>query len=184
MGETQQGVIPTLSRAKISHDLSYPIGAERISIALASVPQLPELKLHFLWKHLVRRFHMPMEFLRVEYLNDIAPAAEYPIFDFWARPEQGHWEIIVQPVPRTLRHRVNQYIADSALRQIADWLVERDQLDQRGSDILAFFFDESSEEFATHQLTRLEPLRGRARMEGIRRPPGDGASVETAKRTR
>jgi hypothetical protein len=34
----QQFVIPTASRVKISQKLSYPVGAERVSVALASVP--------------------------------------------------------------------------------------------------------------------------------------------------
>ena len=40
-------LIPTRSKGKISQLLSYPIGAERVSSALASVPQYKELVLHF-----------------------------------------------------------------------------------------------------------------------------------------
>jgi hypothetical protein len=45
--DVQPYTIPTLSKAKISHHLSYPVGATAISLALASAAQLPELKLHF-----------------------------------------------------------------------------------------------------------------------------------------
>jgi hypothetical protein len=65
-----QFIIPTLSRSKISHDLSYPIGAESISAALASAVQLPEVRLHFFSSKFgtgLRTDHL--EFLRVEYLN-------------------------------------------------------------------------------------------------------------------
>jgi hypothetical protein len=31
----------------------------------------------------------------------------------------------VEPVARDLRHRIEEYILDAALGQIADWLVER-----------------------------------------------------------
>jgi hypothetical protein len=155
----QKLVIPTASRAKISHNLSYPVGAERVSVVLASVPQLAELKLHFYsgFDVQLRRGHY--EFLRVEYLNNARPSQEWPISSLYKRTDQGRWEIVVQPVPRTLRHRVKQYILDSALTQIAQWLIQRKELAQQGNDILAFFYDEKGEEFVPRHLTRLEPLR-------------------------
>ena len=61
----------------------------------------------------------------------------------------------MQPVPRTLRHRVKQYILDSALTQIAQWLTQRKELVQRGNDVLAFFYDEKGEEFVVRRLTRI-----------------------------
>ena len=80
MEETQQIVIPTLSKAKISRYLSYPIGAEHISEALASVPQFAELKLLFYSS----KFHTPLrrgdyEFLRVEYLEQYEVGREVAI---------------------------------------------------------------------------------------------------------
>ncbi len=68
-------------------------------------------------------------------------------------------EIVVQPVPRILRHRIKQYTLDSALRRVADWLNERSDLTQQGNDILAFFYDEKADEFVVRNLTHLEPLR-------------------------
>jgi hypothetical protein len=155
----QQFVIPTASRARISHKLSYPVGAERISSVLASVPQLAELRVRFYsrFDNQLRTGHY--EFLRVEYLNNARPSQEWPISDLYRCSEQGRWEIVVQPVPRTVRHRVKQYILDSALTQIAQWLTQRKEFVQRGNDILAFFYDEKGEEFVVRQLTRLEPLR-------------------------
>jgi hypothetical protein len=155
----QKFVIPTASRAKISRILSYPVGAERVSIVLASVPQLAELKLHFYSGFDIQLRSGHYEFLRVEYLHNARPQQEWPISSLYKRPEQGRWEIVVQPVPRTLRHRVKQYILDSALTQIAQWLIQRKGLSQQGNDILAFFYDEKGEEFVARHLTRLEPLR-------------------------
>jgi hypothetical protein len=159
MEEVQQIIVPTLSRAKISRNLSYPIGAQQISVALSSTVQLPELKLHFYsWSdHGLRRGHY--EFLRAEYLNNARPAEKWPVSSLHKRPPQYRWEILVQPVPRVFRHRIKQYIVDSALNQISNWLVERAQLTQQGSDILAFFYDEKTEEFVRRQLYHLEPLR-------------------------
>jgi hypothetical protein len=161
MEDAQQITIPTLSRAKISRNLSYPIGAEHISLALAGTPQLPMLKLHFYSGLGIGLQSGHYEFLRVEYLNQVRPSEKWPISSLYKRPPQYRWEIVVQPVPRILRHRIKHYIVDSALPQIEDWLIERAQLSQRGNDILAFFYDEKTDEFTAPQLTHLEPLQSR-----------------------
>jgi len=159
MEDVQSYTIPTLSKAKISHHLSYPIGAGAISEALASAAQLAELKLHFYsWSDLWLKTGY-YEFLRVEYLNDATPAQEHPISHLYKRPPQYRWEIVVQPVPRVVRHAIKQYILESALPDIASWLSERVALAQQGSDMLTFFYDERTGEFQTRPLTRLEPLR-------------------------
>jgi len=151
--------IPTASKAKVSHHLSYPIGAEAVSLALASAAQCQSLKLHFyLWSDLWLRSGN-YEFLRVEYLNNATPAEEFPILRLHKRPPQYRWEIVVQPVPRLVRHRIKQYILEAALPEIASWLFDRAELAQQGSDILTFFYDEKVEEFRMRPLTRLEPLR-------------------------
>lgn len=156
----EQTLIPTLSKAKIASNLSYPIGAELISSALASSLQFHELGLHFYsWSdHGLRRGHY--EFLRIEYLNNAKPAKQWPITSLYKRPPQHRWEVVVQPVPRLSRHAIREYIIGSALPHIGRWLVERTNLRQRGSDILAFFHEENTKEFVCRQLTRLEPLRG------------------------
>jgi hypothetical protein len=156
--DVQPYIIPTLSKAKISHHLSYPIGAAAVSMALGSVAQLPELKLHFYFQFdsALRRGHY--EFLRVEYLNNASPAEQWPIWHLHRRP-QYCWEVVVQPVPRVNRHRINSYILESALSQVCDWLSERTGLSQQGSDMLTFFYDEKAEKFESRPLTRLEPLR-------------------------
>jgi hypothetical protein len=160
MQEGSQTVIPTLSRARISRHLSYPIGAEPISESLASVPQFAEIRLLFYSS----KYHTPLrskeyEFLRVEYLNNAKSGEKWPIANLYGRPLQSQWEIAVQPVPRVLRHSVKQYILDSALPQMRHWLVERAPLLQRGSDVLAFFYDEETAECIPRHVANLEPLR-------------------------
>lgn len=130
-----------------------------MSEALNSAAQLLELKLQFyFWSdHGLRSGYY--EFLRVEYLNNATPAEEYPISHLYKRPPQYRWEIIVQPVPRVIRHQVKRYILESACPEIAKWLSDRAELAQQGSDMLTFFYDEKTEQFESRQLTRLEPLR-------------------------
>lgn len=159
MKEIEPQLIPTLSKAKISGRFSYPVGAEQLSSALASSSQFQELRLHFYssksnhalgWGH--------YEFLRVEYLNSAKPAEEWPIQSLYQRPPQYRWEVVVQPVPRLLRRVIRQYIIEHALPAISRWLAERAGLKQKGSDMLTFFYDEKTAEFASRSLTRLEPL--------------------------
>ena len=76
----QQFVIPTASRARISHKLSYPVGAERISAVLASVPQLAELRVRFYSGFDIQLRSGHYEFLRVEYLNKHAAITRVAYF--------------------------------------------------------------------------------------------------------
>ncbi len=154
MEDVQQIIISTLSKAKISHHLSYPIGAKHISLALAATPQLSMLKLHFYSGLGIGLQRGQYEFLRAEYLNQAIPSKEWPISTLYKRPPQYRWEIVVQPVPRTLRglHRIRQYISRfRALLQVAQWLIARAQLARRGNDILAFFYDDKADELIARQ---------------------------------
>jgi len=162
-------VIPTLSRAKISHLLSYPIGAERISEALAATPNNHQLKLHFFagmgdgLRTLGLNSGTGYEFLRVEYLNDSVPAEKYPIWHLYPRPEQYRWEIVVQPVPRLDRHKVKCFILESALARVSEWLGERPRQTNRGSEILVFFYEPQEGTFLVQEISNLEPLSGGTR---------------------
>lgn len=143
----QRLIIPTLRRAKIARNLSYPVGAEQISAALAAAPQFAELRLYFSYEY---QWH-GYEFIRAQYSIGGRRLA--------AGPMLPTFEICVRPVPRTSRHRVKEYIVETALPQIAQWLVERATLKQHGTDHLAFSFNEAEEEFLRSSLTRLEPVR-------------------------
>ncbi len=152
-------IIPTASKAKIHNRLSCPIGAEQISKALAATVQFSSIQLRF-HASLGDGLSIFKEFLRVEYLNDVQAPQQWPIFPLYPRPDQSRWELVVQPVRRSFRHEVKDYILSVALPDIDRWLIERAELNQKGSDILAFFSDDSSANgFARHHLTRLEPLR-------------------------
>jgi hypothetical protein len=156
MEEVSTVIIPTRTK-KISHELSFPIGAERISVALGSVEQLPQLVLHFSSDYFnrVRSGHYP--FLWVRYRGRELPinpvsSSGIPLFN--------KWEIAVGPVPRVLRHRIRQYVLDTALPQIKQWLDQRVDLAHSGSESLTFFFDEKKEEFVLEQIARRQPMRG------------------------
>jgi hypothetical protein len=156
MEDVKTVIIPTRTKEKISHELSFPIGAERISIALASAPQLPELVLHFRsdrW-YQVRLGHYPILSVRYSGKN-----WAYNPVTFSGIPLFNKWEIEVNPVPRPFRHRIQQYILESALPQIRQWLDQRADLAHEGTDTFGFFFDEGKEEFVPNLLARPQPLR-------------------------
>jgi hypothetical protein len=156
MEDVKAIVIPTGTKAKISHELSFPIGAEKISMALASTKQLPLLVLHFRadYYYRVRFGHYP--FLRVAYSGAkkaISPLSANGI------PLFNEWEIAVMPVPRVFRHRIQQYILNVALPQVKQWLDERVHLTHEGNDMLTFFFNEEKEEFVPEQSSHPQPIR-------------------------
>ncbi|MGA1982602.1 MAG: hypothetical protein ABSG84_09010 [Acidobacteriaceae bacterium] len=159
MEDVELVVIPTMSKVKISKDLSYPIGAEAISRAVEGVRQFPLLRLRFhYWSdNSFRRGEY--EFLRVEYLDGVTPPYHPPVTPLYQRPPQYRWEIVVQPVPRVHRHRIKTYIVESALGAVREWLLQRDDFVQNGSDILAFFYEEKLDEFKTYRVENLEPVR-------------------------
>jgi hypothetical protein len=162
--DLQPYTIPTLSKTKISHYLSYPIGVSAVSEALRSAAQLPEMKLHFyFWfDHGLRVGHY--ELLRVEYLNDATPAEEYPT-------RRLYTSISVHPntVGKSLSSRYHESFAtkssatSSNLRfprlLVGFFFSNRAELVQPGSDKLTSFYDEKTGEFQTRPLTQLEPLR-------------------------
>jgi hypothetical protein len=96
--------IPTRIKDKISHELSFPIGAERVSIALASVKQLPQLVLDFCSDRFgqVRLGHEA--FLSVRYSGREKPVN--PISSYSGVAFNNKWGIVVRPVSRTFRHRI------------------------------------------------------------------------------
>ncbi len=122
-------LIPTLSRAKLSPELSYPTGAEDLSQGLRSAPQLREIALHFYTEHL-SRCPANWEVIRIEFLN--GDPATHRDFDLRRRPERSRWELIVHPVPRKERHLTGGQIREFALPRIARWLEERAKLDAKG----------------------------------------------------
>lgn len=103
-------IIPTRLKAKISQNLSYPVGAKEVSDALISVPQFSELQLCF-WTY---QFHHEWRRGNYDFLR--LGSASFG---------EAEWEVRVHPVPRLVRYGFHQYIVETALPQMAKRLVER-----------------------------------------------------------
>ena len=156
MEENKPLIIPTRFKAKISHELSFPIGAEKISVALASVPQLAQLVLHFKSDYKQQTRSVPYPCMRIAYSRRVmavnpVSADGVPLFN--------EWQVEVSPVPRISRHRIQQEVVSVALPRIVRWLHEREHLSQQGSDLLTFFYDAERDIFSAEMTTHLEPLR-------------------------
>lgn len=148
-------VIPTARKSKISHLLSWPIGAKRLSLELASVPQLKLLSLHFIqnWYDQTRDPRYPI--LSTIYLhNEIE-------FKSKATGEivSTEWLIYVHPVRRQSRHRIQDYMLAEGIPTAAQWFQQRSDLCLRGGDRMNVFYEEEIDTFSIERETRLQPSR-------------------------
>lgn len=123
-------MIATGYRAKLPKHLSYPVGAEAITTALAGVQAHETLSLKF-W---FRPFEPASRFQGV-----LAHRLPYPIVVAHHRParkpglsaaqfmvDRGWYdarrELVVYPVLRDLRHAANRLLQDCGLPVLARWL--------------------------------------------------------------
>ena len=123
-------MIPTRYKAKLPRTLSYPIGAEAISEALAGAPHTEEFSLAFsdyaLWPRSefqrLLRDGQPYKVLAAEY----QPAQKPGYGGSQLMVESGwydcHWELHVYQVVRAWRHLVNQLLREQGLPAVVEWL--------------------------------------------------------------
>lgn len=126
-------LFPTLRKARISSRLSYPIGAQAISNELADVPQAQSLDICF----------------RDKYETLKTRGASYTIFEVsysGTRWYQPGWHIVVQPVPKEMRHVVNQALKTEFFPAIRMWLKGHElPADEWAVHGIRVIFDEKSE---------------------------------------
>ena len=158
MDDLKPIIIPTRYKAKISHELSFPIGAEKISKALSDTPQIGELILHFnsdRWRQVAHKRYACIGVMRSSRRASIGE--KHP--DVTGVPLFSEWEIHVSPVPRVHRHRIQQCILDRGLPEIRKWLYIRAGIQMPGEETLRFSFDEEKDEFASEANEELHPQR-------------------------
>jgi hypothetical protein len=156
--EDKKQIIPTCFKAKISHALTFPVGAEKVSNALVHAPQFGDLVLYFnsdRWGNV--RFHryacigVGRSSRRAAMADRFLNSAGIPRFN--------EWRVDVFPVPRTHRHLVQHHILSRALPEISEWLRKRDELDQPGEESLTFIYNEEKDELTPEFESRLQPHR-------------------------
>jgi hypothetical protein len=129
-GGGKGGMIPTRSKSKLPKVLSYPLGAEAISEALADAPHLGELSLSFydqaVWpstefNRLVRK-GLPYRMLSAAFMPPRKVSRSAPTTLVEGGWYQAHWSITVYPVLRELRHAAGQLLRGQGLPAVAEWL--------------------------------------------------------------
>lgn len=121
-------LFPTSFKAKISKQLSFPVGAELISSGLSDVPQAHSLKIDFVGYYNTMLVDKPFEILSVSY----SPSA----------PFEG-WRVSVSPVPRESKHIVRETLRAEFFPRIRQWLIARADLSGGyGGDSCGVIFDQ------------------------------------------
>ena len=121
-------LIPTRLKVKLPLDFSYPIGAEKLSEALASVPQFEKLVIWFSSynysasdRQILRKENEPYEIFRISMIHPLKSLSSSKQFI-----EEGfyneNWEIHVYPVPRELKSVAKQFLIDEVLPQAKVWM--------------------------------------------------------------
>ena len=123
-------LIPTRYRDRILRGLSYPIGSEKLSLLLESVPQFTELTLSF-WGYSTD--------LRSEFRSKLKTQGIIKIIEFIYSPCNPHfsasnsqiesgfydekWGITVYPVPSQQKHDVASQICGDGIASAIEWLM-------------------------------------------------------------
>jgi len=132
-------MFPVISKDRISHTESYPIGAQQISAALGDVPQAPVLAITFGRGQAIRGYATQWKARDADsdwrYRTLFRVSYRRRKLDFSTSNiaiERGaldpRWEIWVWSVPRQWRHRINELLVTEALPKIRDWLLARSSI--------------------------------------------------------
>jgi hypothetical protein len=123
-------MIPTRIKSKLPKTLSYPLGAEAISKALADAPHAAEIALSFLdfpvspASEFQRRLReeSPYRILVAQYVPAHKPGyggARSSVESGWF---DAQWSLYVYPVLRELRHTAEQLLREQGLPVVVEWL--------------------------------------------------------------
>jgi hypothetical protein len=123
-------LIPTRYKARLPRHLSYPVGAESISEALAGIPHFESFSLRFsaeaVWpasefrRLLVEQ--LPYCVMAAEHRPRSKPglgAADHMVQAGWYDEK---WELRVNPVLSRLRQTANQLLREVGMPAIAAWM--------------------------------------------------------------
>jgi hypothetical protein len=128
-------MIPTRSKAKLSHILSYPIGAQEITEGLGNSPHVDNLSLSFrespIWPasafQKVLADRCPYRILSITYIPPSKPGysgANSMVESGWYGER---WELDVFPVPRVIRQAANRVLKEIGLPAVVRWLSDVDR---------------------------------------------------------
>jgi hypothetical protein len=108
--ERKTMLIPTLYRAKLSKEFSYPVGAELLSESLLGVPHFGDFKLCF--SDVVTAWKVKFQLMIAEGLDYVIIKAR-----LWEP-----WEIYVYPVQRQLKYAARGSLIAIGLPMLRNWM--------------------------------------------------------------
>jgi hypothetical protein len=118
-------LIPTTSKSKISPMLAYPVGAQSISQALASVPQFEQMELVFTdnrYKVADALGNLPI--LAGRYIkHNLGLSASHSMDESGSYGPK--WEVQIYTVPKQHSTTIRQAVADQGFGLLNDWLCEK-----------------------------------------------------------
>jgi hypothetical protein len=123
-------MIPTRFKSKLPKTLSWPLGAEAISTALADAPHAADLSLSFVdspvwpastFQRLLRE-SLPYAILVAEYRPALRPGYSGAASHIERGWYEANWELRVNPVPRGLRAAAGAVLREQGLPAVAEWL--------------------------------------------------------------
>jgi hypothetical protein len=119
-------MIPTRHKQKLPKTLSWPLGAEAISIGLGDAPHVAELTLWFgdspvYWQSAFQKI------LREAKPYAVLVADHTPV-EFAAPISGESWTVRINPVPRPTRSVVAGLLRDHGLPAVAEWLRSSDRV--------------------------------------------------------
>lgn len=171
-------MIPTSYKAKLSCKLSWPLGAERISKEMESVPQLASFILSF-YGHDQNAVLKSKEVRVIEIEYSFAKAiSESMIRLGYGVPK---WHIHIYPVPRELKSRISQLL-EPMCSQLREWCLARSKLTgNEGREGITILHDAENDELRCEQYSSMGPAISRSKVpnpevEPTRTPEGGRGS--------
>jgi hypothetical protein len=157
-------LIPTRYKSKLGKHLSYPVGAQEISAALAGAPHVDALSLTF-FAHpgvLVSPFQRALRerltyaVLKAEYHSARKPGLSAAAFVIEGGWYDERWELTVYPVLRELRYVANRLLHERGFPALALWL-RKAQGQARGmlEERLELVFNPAEQSLEANESSRL-----------------------------
>jgi hypothetical protein len=122
-------MLTTDFKSKLPRKLSYPIGAEALSNALANAPFAEKLRLSFHTPNMSHSQFMqildrrqPYVILLAEYRPQLSPGYSGANFMMDAGWYEARWELIVYPVLKEQRRLANVVLNEDGLPFVRQWL--------------------------------------------------------------
>lgn len=149
-------MIPTIYKSKLSHLMSYPTSAGKLSSALAEVSQINDLSISFFASSQdPNKLKNPCQILHIGYSYQqvsLTSSNEFIAQGYY----EPRWHIMVYPVPRTCVSVLKSKLAEEGLQKIREWLhLHKDATGEYGNCWLHLFYDADTNSLTYEEKNKL-----------------------------